>query len=109
VAVLTSIIVIQISVRESFNPAIDRLVVSIFGPLVGALATVLPRAHTPITLGLVLVGTITPLVLPTAHAAHYRIAPVTAFIAHSPIFDNIQRYIVIEIVILRSGQTTICS
>lgn len=79
-AVLTAIIVTQSSVGGSLKAVIDRLVGSICGALVGALAAVLLPSHTPITLGLVLVGAITPLVLLTAYAPHYRIAPVTAVI-----------------------------
>jgi hypothetical protein len=66
-AVLTASIVTQTSVGGSLKAAIDRLVGSICGALVGALAAVLLPAHTPITLGLVLVGAITPLVLLTAY------------------------------------------
>jgi uncharacterized membrane protein YccC len=79
-AVLTAIIVTESSVGGSLKAAIDRLVGSICGALVGALAAALLPAHTPIILGLVLVGAITPLVLLTAYAPHYRIAPVTAVI-----------------------------
>jgi uncharacterized membrane protein YccC len=79
-AVLSAIIVTQSSVGGSLKAAIDRLVGSICGALVGALAAVLLPAHTPITLGLALVGAITPLVLLTAYAPHYRIAPVTLVI-----------------------------
>ena len=79
-AVLTAIIVTQSSVGGSLKAAIDRLIGSICGALVGALAAVLLPAHTPITLGLVLIGAITPLVLLTVYAPHYRIAPVTAVI-----------------------------
>ena len=79
-AVLTAIIVTQNSVGGSSKAAIDRLVGSICGVLVGALAAVLLPAHTPTALGLVLVGAVTPLVLLTAYAPHYRIAPVTAVI-----------------------------
>jgi uncharacterized membrane protein YccC len=79
-AVLTAIIVTQNSVGGSLKAAIDRLVGSICGALVGALAAVLLPAHTPTALGLVLVGAVTPLVLLTAYAPHYRIAPVTAVI-----------------------------
>jgi uncharacterized membrane protein YccC len=79
-AVLTAIIVTESSVGGSLKTAIDRPVGSICGALIGALAAVLLPAHTPIILGLVLVGAITPLVLLTAYAPHYRIAPVTAVI-----------------------------
>jgi len=79
-AVLTAIIVTQNSVGGSLKAAIDRLVGSICGALVGAVAAVLLPAHTPTALGLVLVGAVTPLVLLTAYAPHYRIAPVTAVI-----------------------------
>jgi uncharacterized membrane protein YccC len=79
-AVLTAIIVTQNSVGGSLKAAIDRLVGSICGALVGALAAVLLPAHTPTAPGLVLVGAVTPLVLLTAYAPHYRIAPVTAVI-----------------------------
>jgi len=79
-AVLTAIIVTQNSVGGSLKAAIDRLVGSICGALVGALAAVLLPAHAPIALGLVLVSAVTPLVLLTAYAPHYRIAPVTAVI-----------------------------
>ena len=79
-AVLTAIIVTQNSVGGSLKAAIDRLVGSMCGALVGALAAVLLPAHTPIALGLVLIGAVTPLVLLTAYAPHYRIAPVTAVI-----------------------------
>jgi uncharacterized membrane protein YccC len=79
-AVLTAIIVTQNSVGGSLKAAVDRLVGSICGALVGALAAVLLPAHTPIALGLVLVIAVTPLVLLTAYAPQYRIAPVTAVI-----------------------------
>ena len=79
-AVLTAIIVTQNSVGGSLKAAIDRFVGSILGALVGALAAVLLPAHTPTALGLVLVGAVAPLVLLTAYAPHYRIAPVTAVI-----------------------------
>jgi uncharacterized membrane protein YccC len=79
-AVLTAIIVTQNSVGGSLKAAIDRLVGSVCGALVGALAAVLLPAHTPFALGLVLVGALTPLVLLTAYAPNYRIAPVTAII-----------------------------
>jgi uncharacterized membrane protein YccC len=79
-AVLTAIIVTQNSVGGSLKAAIDRLVGSVCGALLGALAAVLLPAHTPLALGLVLVGALTPLVLLTAYAPNYRIAPVTAII-----------------------------
>jgi uncharacterized membrane protein YccC len=79
-AVLTAIIVTQNSVGGSLKAAIDRLVGSMCGALVGALAAVLLPAHTPTALGLALIGAVTPLVLLTAYAPHYRIAPVTAVI-----------------------------
>ena len=79
-AVLTSIIVTQNSIGGSLKAAFDRLVGSVCGALVGTLAAVLLPAHTPFALGLVLVGAMTPLVLLTAYAPNYRIAPVTAII-----------------------------
>ena len=79
-AVLTAIIVTQTSIGGSLKAAIDRLVGSICGALVGALAAILLPAYTPITRGLGLVAAIAPLVLLTAYAPHYRIAPVTAVI-----------------------------
>jgi uncharacterized membrane protein YccC len=79
-AVLTAIIVTQNSVGGSLKAAIDRLVGSICGALVGTLAAVLLPARTPVALGLVLVAAMTPLVLLIAYAPNYRIAPVTAII-----------------------------
>ena len=77
-AVLTAVIVTQNSVGGSLKAAIDRFVGSILGALVGALAAVLLPAHTPTVVGLILVGAVAPLVLLTAYAPHYRIAPVSA-------------------------------
>jgi uncharacterized membrane protein YccC len=93
-AVLTAIIVTQNSVGGSLKAAIDRLVGSICGALVGGLAAVLLPAHTPTAFGLALVAAVTPLVLLTAYAPHYRIAPVTAvqktasnFTARTPAYN----------------------
>jgi uncharacterized membrane protein YccC len=79
-AVLTAVIVTQNSVGGSLKAAFDRLVGSVCGAVVGALAAVLLPAHTPFALGLVLIAALTPLVVLTAYAPNYRIAPVTAII-----------------------------
>jgi uncharacterized membrane protein YccC len=54
-APLTAIFVMQNSLGESLKAAIDRLVGSICGALVGGLAAVLLPSHTPTALGLALV------------------------------------------------------
>jgi uncharacterized membrane protein YccC len=79
-AVLTAIIVTQNSVGGSLKAAFDRLVGSTCGALIGTLAAILLPVHTPIAVGLVLVGAMTPLALLTVYAPNYRIAPVTAVI-----------------------------
>src|ERR1700738_1645699 len=71
-AVLTAIIVTQNSVGGSLKAAIDRLIGSGCGALVGTLSAVLLPAHTPVALGLVLVAAMTPLVLLIAYAPNYR-------------------------------------
>jgi len=79
-AVLTTIIVTQNSVGGSLKAAIDRLVGSVCGALVGAAAALLLPSHTPLILGATLVVALTPLAVLTAFYPTYRIAPITAII-----------------------------
>jgi len=79
-AVLTTIIVTQNSVGGSLKAALDRLVGSVCGALVGAATAMLLPAHTPLTVGLALVVAVGPLALLTAFWPNYRIAPITAII-----------------------------
>ncbi|MCW3473434.1 FUSC family protein [Limobrevibacterium gyesilva] len=79
-AVLTTIIVTQNSIGGSLKAAMDRLVGSVCGALVGTVAAVLLTAHTPVAIGLALVAALTPLVLLTAFVPDYRVAPITAII-----------------------------
>jgi uncharacterized membrane protein YccC len=79
-AVLTTIIVTQTSVGGSLKAAIDRLVGSICGALVGAAAALLLPSHTPLVVGATLIAALTPLAVLTAFYPNYRIAPITAII-----------------------------
>ena len=79
-AVLTTIIVTQNSVGSSLKAAIDRLVGSVCGALVGGVTAIVIPTHTPLTVGLALVVAVGPLALLTAFAPNYRIAPITAII-----------------------------
>lgn len=79
-AVLTTIIVTQNSVGGSLKAAIDRLVGSVCGALVGAAAALLLPSHTPLILGIALIAALTPLAILTAFYPTYRIAPITAII-----------------------------
>ncbi len=79
-AVLTTIIVTQTSVGGSLKAAIDRLVGSVCGALVGAAAALLLPSHTPLVLGATLVAALAPLALLTAFYPSYRVAPITAII-----------------------------
>jgi uncharacterized membrane protein YccC len=79
-AVLTTIIVTQNSVGGSLKAAMERLVGSLCGALVGAIATLLLPSHSPLMVGLMLVAAVAPLTLLTAFSPGFRIAPVTAII-----------------------------
>ena len=79
-AVLTTIIVTQTSVGGSLKAAIDRLIGSICGALVGAAAALLLPSHTPLVVGATLIAALTPLAVLTAFYPNFRIAPVTAII-----------------------------
>lgn len=79
-AVLTTIIVTQNSVGGSLKAAIDRLVGSICGALVGAAAALLLPSHAPLVVGATLIAALTPLAVLTAFYPTYRIAPITAII-----------------------------
>ncbi len=79
-AVLTTIIVTQNSVGGSLKAAIDRLVGSVCGALVGAAAALLLPSHTPLVVGATLIAALTPLAVLTAFYPTYRIAPITAII-----------------------------
>src|SRR5580658_8674085 len=79
-AVLTTIIVTQSSVGGSLKAASDRLVGSICGALVGAVAALLLPSHAPLVVGATLIAALTPLAVLTAFYPTYRIAPITAII-----------------------------
>ena len=79
-AVLTTIIVTQSSVGGSLKAAIDRLVGSVCGALVGAAVALLLPSHTPLVLGAALIAALAPLAVLTAFYPNFRIAPVTAII-----------------------------
>jgi uncharacterized membrane protein YccC len=79
-AVLTTIIVTQNSVGGSLKAAMDRLIGSVCGALVGAVAAFLLPAHTPVALGIALLAAVAPLALLTAYSPDFRIAPITAII-----------------------------
>jgi uncharacterized membrane protein YccC len=79
-AVLTTIIVTQSSVGGSLKAASDRLVGSVCGALVGAVAALLLPSHAPLVVGATLIAALTPLAVLTAFYPSYRIAPVTAII-----------------------------
>jgi uncharacterized membrane protein YccC len=79
-AVLTTIIVTQTSIGGSLKAAIDRLVGSICGALVGAVAALLLPSHAPLVVGATLIAALTPLAVLTAFYPTYRIAPITAII-----------------------------
>jgi uncharacterized membrane protein YccC len=79
-AVLTTIIVTQNSVGGSLKAAMDRLAGSVCGALVGAVVAILLPSHAPVALGIALVAALAPLVLLTAYAPNYRVAPITAII-----------------------------
>ena len=79
-AVLTTIIVTQNSVGGSLKAAIDRLIGSICGALVGAAAALLLPSHAPLVVGATLIAALTPLAVLTAFYPTYRIAPITAII-----------------------------
>jgi uncharacterized membrane protein YccC len=79
-AVLTTIIVTQTSVGGSLKAAIDRLIGSVFGALVGAVAALLLPSHAPLVVGATLIAALTPLAMLTAFYPTYRVAPVTAII-----------------------------
>ncbi len=79
-AVLTTIIVTQTSVGGSLKAAIDRLVGSICGGLVGAAAALLLPSHAPLVVGATLIAAVTPLAVLTAFYPNFRIAPITAII-----------------------------
>ncbi len=79
-AVLTTIIITQNSVGSSLKAAMDRLIGSVCGALVGALAAFLLPSHSPTALGIALFAAVAPLALLTAYKPDFRIAPVTAII-----------------------------
>ncbi len=79
-AVLTTIIISQNSVGGSLKAALERLVGSLCGALVGAIAAILLPSHAPLPVGVALVVAIAPLALLTAFSPGFRVAPVTAII-----------------------------
>jgi len=79
-AVLTTIIVTQSSVGGSLKAAMDRLIGSVCGALVGAVVAFLVPGHSPVALGIALLAALAPLAVLTAYAPDFRIAPVTAII-----------------------------
>jgi len=79
-AVLTTIIVTQTSVGGSLKAAIDRLIGSVCGALVGAVAALLLPSHTPLVVGATLIAALTPLAVLTAFYPNFRVAPITAII-----------------------------
>jgi uncharacterized membrane protein YccC len=79
-AVLTAIIVTQANTGGSLKAALDRLVGSVCGALVGAGIGLLLPVHTPFVVGIGLFVAVAPLTLLTAFYPTYRIAPITAII-----------------------------
>jgi uncharacterized membrane protein YccC len=79
-AVLTAIIVTQNSVGGSLKAALDRLIGSVCGALVGVAAGLLLSSHAPLVVGATMIAALTPLAVLTAFYPTYRIAPITAII-----------------------------
>src|SRR3954463_7123216 len=79
-AVFTAVLVVQGSVGGSWKAAIDRLVRTLFGAAYGAVSAPLVPHSDPVTLGIALGISLTPLAILAAIYPAYRVAPVTAVI-----------------------------
>jgi uncharacterized membrane protein YccC len=79
-AVFTAVLVVQGSVGGSWKAAVDRLVGTVLGAVYGgAVATFVPH-NDPVTLGVALALSLTPLALVAALKPSYRVAPITAVV-----------------------------
>ena len=78
-AVFTTVIVVQTSIGATMNLAIDRLVGTLFGALVGGLAVAL-RPQTPLGLGVAMAIAVIITSFGAASGSRLKVAPVTAVI-----------------------------